>query len=71
VPAQFPKVSVLAIISFRLAAALCGLLVRKKLLSKDEARELCLGASANLEPVHDPDIVRARELLNELADSIQ
>jgi hypothetical protein len=70
VPAQLPGTSVLALISFRLVTALCGLLVTKNLLSKDEVRGLYRGASANLEPVNDPEVVRAREVLKEYADGL-
>jgi len=70
VPAQLPGTAVLALISFRLVTALCGLLVTKHLLSKEEVRGLYRGASANLEPVNDPDVVRARDVLKEYADSL-
>jgi hypothetical protein len=46
------------------------LLVTKNLLSKEEVRGLYQNASANLEPVNDPDVVRAREVLKEYADSM-
>jgi hypothetical protein len=47
-----------------------GLLATKNLLSKDEVRGLYRGASANLEPVDDPEVVRAREVLKEYADGL-
>jgi hypothetical protein len=70
VPAQLPGTTVLALISFRLITSLCGLLVTKGLLSKEEIRGLYLNAWTNLEPSNDPDIVRARELLKEYTDRL-
>lgn len=51
-------------------ASLCGLLVTKSLLSKEELRGLYRNVSENLEPRNDPDIVRAWEVLKEYADSM-
>jgi hypothetical protein len=70
VPAQLPGTAVLALISFRLVIALCRLLVTKQLLSKEEVGRLWREASANLEPVNDPDVVRARNTLKEYVDSL-
>jgi hypothetical protein len=69
-PAQLPGTGVLALVSFRLVTSLCRLLVTKNRLSKEEVRGLYRKASANLEPANAPDIVRAREVLTEYADSI-